>query len=116
MLNKPPKPPTPFPWKCHNCFKTEVVPKTVSYDADFRHDGRLHKFTVPALRIPICEACGEKVFTEQVGDQITDALRAHLHLLTPLEIRAGLERLNIATAEAAERLGISEEELSAWLD
>jgi putative zinc finger/helix-turn-helix YgiT family protein len=105
----------PFPWKCHHCFKNQVVMKTESYDAEFRHDGRLHTFTVPTLRIPVCEACGEKVFTEEVDDQITDALRSHLHLLTPEEIRAGLERLDMTQKEAAERLGIAEATLSRWL-
>lgn len=89
--------------------------KTIRYDAEFRHDGRLHHFTVPELKIPVCEACGEKVFTEQVDDQITDALRSHLHLLFPEEIRAGLERLNLTQKEAAERLGIAEATLSRWL-
>ena len=105
----------PFPWKCHHCFNNQVVMTTLSYDAEFRHDGRLHIFTVPKLRIPVCEACGEKVFTEEVDDQITDALRYHLHLLTPEEIRAGLERLNMTQKEAAERLGIAEATLSRWL-
>ena len=105
----------PFPWKCHHCFKNQVVMRTVCYDAEFRHDGRLYTFTVPKLKIPVCEACGERVFTEEVDDQITDALRSHLHLLTPDEIRAGLQRLNMTQREAAERLGIAEATLSRWL-
>jgi DNA-binding transcriptional regulator YiaG len=89
--------------------------KTISYDTEFRHDGKLHHFTVPALCIPICEACGEMVFTENVDDQITDALRVHLHLLFPHEIRAGLDRLNLTQKDLAERLGIAEATLSRWL-
>src|ERR1051325_5477446 len=85
----------PCPWKCHHCFKNQVVMKTVSYDAEVRHDGRLHKFTVPDLKLPVCQACGEKVFTEQADDQINAALRSHLQLLTPNEMRAALERLNM---------------------
>src|SRR5260370_30875156 len=105
----------PFPWKCHQCFKNQVVMTSVSYDAEFKHDGRLHKFTVPELRIPVCEACGEKVFTDEADDQISDALRSHLHLLTPAEMRAGLDRLDMTQKEAAERLGIAEASLSRWL-
>src|SRR5207245_962617 len=92
----------PFPWKCRPCFKNRVVTATVSYDAEVRHDGRLHKFTVPELKIPVCGACGEKVFTEKVDDQINEALRAHLHLLSPDEIRAGLEQLSLTQKDAAE--------------
>jgi putative zinc finger/helix-turn-helix YgiT family protein len=115
MTNKPPKPPKPFPWKCHHCFKDQVVMGTASYDAEIRHDGRLHTFTIPQLHLPICQACGEKVFTEKVDDQIGDALRVHLHLLSPAEMRAGLERLEMTQKEAAERLGIAEATLSRWL-
>lgn len=89
---------------------------TSSYDAAIKHDGQLHKFTIPKLHLPICQACGEKIFTEKVDDQITEAFRAHLHLLTPAEIGAGLARLNLSVAEAAERLGIAEDDLAAWLD
>lgn len=88
---------------------------TASYDAEVRHDGRLHSFTVPELHLPICQACGEKVFTEKVDDQIGAALRAHLHLLTPDEMRAGLDRLGLTQKEAADRLGIAEATLSRWL-
>src|SRR5271167_5243324 len=93
----------PFPWDCHNCGKNEVVMGTVSYDAEVRHDGRVYAFTVPQLNLPVCQACGEKVFTEKVDDQIGAALRSHLHLLSPEEMRAGLDRLNMTQKEAAER-------------
>ncbi len=89
--------------------------KTISFDAEFRHDGKLHHFPVPELEIPVCEACGEKVFNEKVDDQITDELRRHLHLLFPHEIRAGLDRLNLSQKVLADRLGIAEATLSRWL-
>jgi transcriptional regulator with XRE-family HTH domain len=89
---------------------------TVKYDAEVRHDGRLHVFTVPDLSLPVCEACGNKVFTEKVDDQINAALRLNLHLLTPDEMRTGLERINMTQKEAAERLGIAEATLSRWLN
>src|SRR5258708_39736752 len=85
----------PFPWGCRKCGKNEVVMGSVSYDAEIRHDGRVYSFTIPQLNLPVCHACGEKVFTEKVDDQISAALRAHLRLLSPEEIRAGLERLNM---------------------
>jgi putative zinc finger/helix-turn-helix YgiT family protein len=105
----------PFPWRCRHCGKNKVVMTTLSYDAEIRHDGRLHTFTIPRLQIPVCEACGEKVFTEKVDDQINAALRLHLQLLTPDEMRRALDRLNMSQKEAAERLGIAEATLSRWL-
>jgi putative zinc finger/helix-turn-helix YgiT family protein len=106
----------PFPWRCRRCGKNQVFMTTISYDAAVRHDGRDYTFTVPHLKIPVCRACGEKVFTEKVDDQINAALRSHLHLLTPEEIRTALERVNMTQKEAAERLGIAEATLSRWLN
>jgi DNA-binding transcriptional regulator YiaG len=88
----------------------------ITYDAEVRHDGRVYTFTVPHLSIPVCQACGAKVFTEKVDEQITAALRAHYHLLTPAEIRAALARINMTQKEAAERLGVAEATLSRWLN
>jgi putative zinc finger/helix-turn-helix YgiT family protein len=89
---------------------------TTRYDAEIRHDGRLYSFTIPRLDIPVCRACGEKVLTEKVDDQINAALRSHLHLLTPQEMRNFLERVGMTQREAADRLGIAEATLSRWLN
>jgi hypothetical protein len=65
---------------------------TISDDAGVRDDGRLYALTVPDLLL-VCQVCGNKVFTEKVDDQINAALRLSLHLLTPDEMRTGLERV-----------------------
>src|SRR4051812_9483441 len=106
----------PFPWRCRHCGEKEVVLTTISYDAEVRHDGRLYTFTIPQLLIPVCQACGEKVFTEQVDEQVNVALRFHLHLLTPADMKTALERLGMTQKEAADRLGIAEATLSRWLN
>ena len=56
------------------------------------------------------------VGTLEVDDQINAALRAHLHLLTPADMRAALARIGLTQKDAAERLGIAEETLSRWLN
>lgn len=106
----------PFPWRCRRCGKSQVVLTSMSYDAEVRHDGRTYTFTVPHLNIPVCQACGGKVLTEKVDDQINAALRSHLQLLTPEEMRAALQRVNMTQKEAADRLGIAEATLSRWLN
>src|SRR5262245_41942338 len=93
----------PSPWRCRHCGKNQVVLTTTSYDAEVRHDRRLYAFTIPRLQIPACSACGKKVFTEKVDEQVNAALRSHLHLLTPAEFRAALERVGLTQKEAAER-------------
>jgi DNA-binding transcriptional regulator YiaG len=89
---------------------------TIRYDAEVRHDGRLYAFTIPHLDIPVCQACGEKVFTEKVDDQINAALRSYLHLLKPEDMRTALGRVQMTQKEAADRLGIAEATLSRWLN
>jgi DNA-binding transcriptional regulator YiaG len=89
---------------------------TIRYDVEVRHDGQVHSFTVPELNVPACKACSRQVFNEDVDDQITHALRAHLHLLTPAEMRAALERLGMTQTEVADRLGIPEATFALWLN
>ena len=105
----------PFPWRCRHCGQDKVVMATTAYKAEVRHDGRLHAFTIPSLQIPICQACGEKVFTEDVDRQVSDALRLHLNVLTPAKIRDALARLDLSQKEVADRLGIAEATISRWL-
>jgi DNA-binding transcriptional regulator YiaG len=87
-----------------------------SYAAEVRYDDRLHSFTVPDLELPVCAACGEQVFTEDVDRQVSAALRSHLSLLTPEQIRTAIDRVGMSESEVAERLGIAEEALSGWLN
>lgn len=89
---------------------------TTEYEAEVRHDGRLHAFTVPNLKLPVCQACGERLFTDEADDQIDAALLAHLNLLTPAQIRDGIKRVGMSQREAAKRLGIAEATLSRWLN
>lgn len=113
---RPPKFERPFPLRCRQCGKHEVVLATTEYDAEVRHDGRLHSFRIPRLELPVCQACGARVFTEHVDSQINDALRVHLNLLTPAQIRDGIKRVGLSQKEIANRLGIAEATLSRWLN
>jgi len=106
----------PFPWRCRHCGTKEVAMTTTEYTVDVQHDGRLYTLTVPDLNIPACGACGEKVFSEQVDRQVNEALRAHLKLLSPAQIREAIGRLDLSQKEFAQRLGIAEATLSRWLN
>ncbi len=105
----------PFPWQCYHCGKREVTLAKTDYAAEVRHDGRLHTFTIPDLELPVCQACGERVFTEKVDARINDALRAHINLLTPAQIRDAIKRVGMSQKDLAKCLGIAEATLSRWL-
>src|SRR6266446_4600156 len=106
----------PFPWRCRHCGASDVYLATIRFDTDERYDGRDYHLTIPSLEAPVCRACHQMVVTEKVDDQLNAALRAHLHLLTPEEIRAGLEHVGMSQKDAAESLGIADEILSSWLN
>lgn len=115
-IKKAPDMERPFPWRCRHCGKQEVVMTSTEYQAEVRHDGRLYRFTIPNLEIPVCQACSARVFTEAVDAQVNDALRNHLKLLTPDQIREGIDRVGLSQKEVAGRLGIAEATLSRWLN
>jgi putative zinc finger/helix-turn-helix YgiT family protein len=104
----------PFPWRCLKCRKRDVFPTIIPYTAEVTHDGRLYEVALPALEVPRCRSCGELVFTNRVDEQITDALRARLRLLTPAQIREGRKSLRLLQQELAERLGVAEATISRW--
>ncbi len=105
----------PFPWRCAECGSDDVVPAATDYTGQVNYEGRLHTVDVPSLEIPTCRRCGERVFTNRVEEQINAALRAQLHLLTPEQIAAAIHALGMEPDEVAQRLGIREETLSAWI-
>jgi DNA-binding transcriptional regulator YiaG len=80
------------------------------------YDGRLVSFIAHGVDIPTCQSCGEKVITLEVDDAINAALYDHLGLLTPDQIREGIERLGLTQKEIAEWLGIAEATLSRWVN
>jgi transcriptional regulator with XRE-family HTH domain len=88
---------------------------TTDFEVEVRHDGRLYSLSIPNLHLPICQACGEKVFTVNVDRQVNDALRSHLKLLTPEQIRHAIKRVTMTQKEIAQRLGIAEATVSRWL-
>src|SRR4029450_7835500 len=104
----------PFPWHCPRCRAKDVWPAEVAYEAELLHDGFLHKVQVARLTVPRCGRCGELVFGDDAGQQISNALRDHLHLLRPEQIRQNREKIGLDRKELAERLRVAEELIEQW--
>jgi putative zinc finger/helix-turn-helix YgiT family protein len=117
MASKKPGEPgsRPFPWPCPNCLTPTIVPTIIDYSTKVKHDGVVHQLHLPALEVPRCQTCGETVITSAVDERINDALRRHLHLLTPVQMRKGIEKLGLQQQELAERLGVAPETVSRWV-
>ncbi len=106
----------PFPWLCPRCLKVDVVPHVTEYAIDVRHDGILHSLVIPDLAVPTCHACGERVFTSDVDERVSAALRARLGLLTPRQIQEGIQALGMRPSDLAARLGVATDTVSRWAD
>jgi putative zinc finger/helix-turn-helix YgiT family protein len=105
----------PFPRRCPECGEAEVRPATIAYDAEVKHDGRLHAFHVPRLQVNQCGVCGEVLFSNVTDDEISQALREHLALLSPEQIRDSLAALGLRQKDLAERIGVAAETISRWV-
>jgi len=87
----------------------------MDYTAKVKHDGVVYELHLPSLEVPRCQTCGETYTTTAVDEQVSDALRSRLHLLTPAQIRKGIDKLGLKPQELAERLGVSPETISRWV-
>ena len=89
-------------------------PATVQHTSQIKHDGRLYTVELPRLRVPQCGACGELVFDNDADEQIAQALREQLGLLSGDQIRKNREALGLSQRVLAEHLGVAVETISRW--
>lgn len=106
----------PFPWQCPKCLKRSVLPDKIDFSIEVRYEGRLHTISLKELRVPVCSSCSERVFTSEEDDAVRIAVRQQLHVLTPEQIEAAIEKLGLRQRDLAARLGIAEETISHWLN
>jgi len=104
-----------FPDVCTECGKEEVRLASIPYDAEVKYEGHLHKFHIAQLIVARCDSCGDVVFSHATHEQIYDALREHLHLLSRQEIRVRIEQLGLTQKELGEEIGVAPETISRWL-
>ncbi len=104
-----------YPRRCAECGKIAVAAATIPYNAEVKHDGKLHKFYIAKLKIDKCRSCGEEFFTNATDEQMTASLRLVIGLLPPEEIRRQLGVLGISQRTFASHLRIAPETVSRWM-
>lgn len=105
----------PFPWGCSHCGTRTVVAAAEDYAAEICHDGKAYDICVPNALVPKCSECGRKVLTNSLSQQVYDALREKLGILTPAQIRANIGLLGLSQKDVASRIGVAPETLSRWI-
>lgn len=105
----------PYPRRCPECWEPVLRPAVIAYDAEVRHDGCLHKLHIADLQVDRCDACRQVVFTNRTDEQISQALREQLGLLSPEEIRNRLAELGLLPEHFGARIGVPVETVANWL-
>lgn len=104
-----------YPLPCSECGQDQVYIDHIEYDAEIKHDGKLHTFHIPRLTVNKCKCCGEVYFDAVTSDEISQALRGHLNLLSPLDIRVGIVSRGLNQKQFGETIGVAPETVSRWL-
>lgn len=106
----------PFPWRCWKCGAKAVQPETFLYEMEAKHDGASYALSLSALVAPRCGNCGDVLIDDAADEQINQALRAQVGLLSPADIRHGLKQLGLNQSKFATEVGFAPETVSRWLN
>lgn len=107
------KPKTP---KCHQCGSEMVHRIAPAHRVKMRYEGSPQDVLVENMPEWHCAACGLSVTDGESDEALQNALRVHVGLLNPQQIKAGLRELRISQDKFAERLGCAAESVSRWLN
>lgn len=78
-----------------------------------KYDGAVHELSL-ALPVNKCANCGATTLDNAADEAINDALREHIGLLRPAEIRAARAALGFTQQQLAGEIGCAPESLSRW--
>lgn len=103
-----------FPRTCVKCRAKSVVQTTVARTCEIKYDGKLLSVNVPDLPVEQCSACGNVTVGAESEARIDDAVRSHIGLLTPAQIRECRKELDLTQPELAEAIGCATETVCRW--
>ena len=102
--------------KCHECGSEFVRRIAPPHHVKMRYEGSPYDVLVKNLPEWRCAPCSVSITDGESDESLQDALRNHIGLLNPRQIKAGLRELDISQDKFAERLGCAAESVSRWLN
>ncbi len=105
---------TPAGRHCHRC-KGDVVLRHASPSIwEIKYDGAMRQVPVDQMPEWHCAACDVSTLHDDSDEILQDALRKHIRLLRPAELRTARESLGLKQKELADLTGCASESLSRW--
>lgn len=102
--------------KCHQCGAELASRIAPPHRRKLRYEGVPYEVLVEDMPEWHCRSCDVSVTDEQSDPCLQAALRKHVGLLTPEQIRAGIKSLHISQEKFAERIGCAAESVSRWIN
>jgi len=102
--------------KCYQCggaFAHRIAP---AHHRKLRYEGVAYNVLVTDMPEWHCATCDLSVTDEEGDEPLQAALRNHVGLLTPQQIRAGIKELGINQEKFAEKIRCAPESISRWLN
>ena len=101
---------------CYQCGETFAKRVAPPHCRKLRYEGAAHDVLVTDMPEWHCSACNLSVTDEEGDEPLQAALRRHVGLLTPQQIKAGIKDLGITQEKFAERIRCAPESISRWLN
>ena len=102
--------------KCYQCgagFTRRIAPP---HHRKLRYEGTACDVLVTDMPEWHCATCDLSVTDEEGDEPLQAALRRHVGLLTPQQIKAGIKELGITQEKFAEKIRCAPESVSRWLN
>jgi hypothetical protein len=101
---------------CYQCGEPFVKRAAPPHHRKLRYEGAAHEVFVTDMPEWHCAACKLSVTDEEGDEPLQAALRNHVGLLTPQQIKAGIKTLGITQEKFAEKIRCAPESISRWLN
>ena len=99
---------------CHRCKGAVVLRTSPPCTWEIKYDGAIRQVPVDGMPEWHCAICDVSTLHDESDEILEDALRKHMRLLQPSELRTARESLGLKQKELADLTGCASESLSRW--